>query len=400
MDREGYEMMKMIDQRFSLSFSYPVIFSDAVFSPENPVLAETINRLDEKRVHRVLAFVDEGLEQARPELMEKIETFFQSQAGHIELVRPPTVVPGGEAIKNDYRMTMQVVDQILEYRLCRHSFVLIIGGGAVLDAVGFAASIVHRGLRVLRLPTTVLSQNDAGVGIKNGMNLHGGKNTIGVFQPPFAVINDFSFLESLTMEHWISGVAEAFKVAVIKDKAFFHFLCENATRFAQRDASAMRRLIQRCAELHLDHIRSSGDPFELGHARPLDFGHWAAHKLEQMTGYRLSHGQAVAIGMAMDAGYAVEKGLLDPSDYQALIEGLEMSGFILWVKELGRRLGDGRFEIFGGLDEFREHLGGELCVTLPDGLGRKIEVHQMDEKILTTLIERLADRAVNRTVPV
>ncbi len=380
------------EQRFHVAFDYPVIFTRDLFSAGNAVLRDALCRLDEGRRHRALVFVDGGLHAARPGLLQDVLNYFRAHAADIELVKPPHVVPGGEVIKNDYRLTMEIVDTILEYGLCRHSYVIAVGGGAVLDAVGFAASIVHRGLRTVRVPTTTLSQNDGGVGVKNGMNLHGGKNTIGTFHPPFAVLNDFALLDSLPFEHWIGGVSEAFKVAMIKDAAFFRDLCRDAARYRERDITAMERLIEHCAKLHLDHIRENGDPFELGRARPLDFGHWSAHKLESMSGYRISHGEAVATGLGIDSLYAVAQGWLDAADADALIHGLMECGFTLWHPEMERRLGDGTLELLGGLDDFQEHLGGGLCVTFPNGLGRKHEVHEIDREAMARAIAEIQPR--------
>ncbi len=367
-----------IHQQLTVAFDYPVWFTRDLFDPKNTLLHDALCRLKEPRAHRALVFLDAGLASARPDLPDMVRAYFEIAGHEVELVKPPHVVPGGEAIKNDYRLTMEIVDTILEYRLCRHSYVLAVGGGAVLDAVGFAASIVHRGLRMVRVPTTTLAQNDAGVGVKNGMNLHGGKNTIGTFHPPFAVLNDFALLETLPDIHWIGGVSEAFKVAMIRDPAFFRELCADARLFRERNALALERMIVRCAEHHLEHIRAHGDPFELGRARPLDFGHWSAHKLEAMSNYRITHGEAVAAGLAIDSRYAVAQGWLDTSDGEALTRALCDSGFVLWQPEMERRHGDGTLELLSGLDDFQEHLGGALCVTYPNGLGLKQEVHEID----------------------
>lgn len=380
---------KTIQQKFSVSFDYPVTFTRDLFETTNPVLRDTLCRRTEDRPGRALVFLDQGVATATPDLAERICAYFSAYEADLTLVKAPHVVLGGEAIKNDYRLVMEIVDTVLEYRLCRHSFVVAIGGGAMLDAVGFAASLVHRGLRTVRVPSTTLAQNDAGVGVKNGMNLHGGKNTIGTFHPPFAVLNDSALLETLPQAHWIGGVAEAFKVAVIKDALFFHALCKDAKRFRQRDVAAQERMIVRCAEWHLDHIRTQGDPFEMGRARPLDFGHWAAHKLESMSNYRIPHGEAVAVGMAIDASYAAAQGWLAETDCAALIQGLIDTGFTMSHSEMGRCLGDGRLELLGGLDDFREHLGGQLCVTFPDGLGRKQEIHTIDHACMERVIRDL-----------
>src|SRR6185312_16684743 len=158
-------------------------------------------------------------------------------------------------------------------------------------------------------PTTVLAQNDAGIGVKNGINAFGAKNMLGTFAAPFAVINDGRFLATLGERDRIAGMAEAVKVALVRDAKFFAWLRAAAPRLAAFDRDAVAQSIRRCAELHLAHIATGGDPFELGNARPLDFGHWAAHKLEVMTDHALRHGEAVALGMALDARYSVEAGL-------------------------------------------------------------------------------------------
>ncbi len=298
-------------------------------------------------------------------------------------------MPGGEGIKNDFPTVEGFVRLMLEKRLDRHAFVIIVGGGAVLDAVGFAAALVHRGLRVVRVPTTVLAQNDAGVGVKNGVNFLGGKNAIGTFAPPFAVLNDYEFLRSLPQRDWLNGVAEAFKVAIIRDRAFFEDLLAQAPLYPARDFEAMKELVHRCAEMHLDHIRTNGDPFEYGRARPLDFGHWSAHKLELISGFRVPHGEAVAAGVLLDSIYARRQGWITAAELDEIRTGLRRSGFQLWFDEYDLRDADGRRAIFEGLREFQEHLGGELCVTYPRGIGARFEVHEIDLALMERAIQEL-----------
>lgn len=378
-----------ISQSFSAAFSYPVHFGRGTFQPENDLLANILSGSG-----RVMVVIDQGVTGAFPALSADIRLWFSRRPG-LELVCDPEVVPGGEAIKNDYRRIMSLVDQMLEYHLCRHSTVLVIGGGAVLDAVGFATALVHRGLRLVRMPSTPLAQNDAGIGVKNGMNLHGGKNTIGVFAPPFAVLNDFDLLDGLSDDDWRAGISEAFKVAMIKDAAFFRELLDLAPALGRREAAAMERLIVRCAELHLQHIATSGDPFELGSARPLDFGHWSAHKLECMSNYRLTHGQAVAIGVTLDAKYAARLGWISCEEAQALEQALKTCGFDLNPPELTQVLGDGSLQILQGLEEFREHLGGKLTLSLPCPIGSLSEIHEMNPAWISEFIYALQESPCN-----
>ena len=376
---------------FEVPFSYPVSFTRDLFASDNSLLADTLSSFGDGP-HKVIAFVDSGLEEACPDLPRQIESYAQAHSDLIQLVKPPHTVPGGEQIKNDYRLLMHILDTLLEFRLCRHSFVLILGGGAVLDAVGFATSITHRGLRIIRMPSTVLAQNDAGIGVKTGMNLHGGKNTIGTFHPPVAVLNDLDLLNTLPDDQWRGGLAEAFKVAILKDPQFVEQLCTDAEALRNRDADAMERQVMRTAELHMQHIATNGDPFELGQARPLDFGHWAAHKLESMSNYHIGHGQAVAIGLALDSTYAMKCGLITPEFLDQICLGLRTCGLPVWHELLDRRLGDDRREILLGLEDFREHLGGQLCITLPCGPGEAMEVNHVDADLLEEAFQHLKAR--------
>lgn len=365
------------EQRFSVPFEYPVYFTRNVIHADNPLLARVLDRLHEERRHRVLVVVDSGVAAAHPHLIERIKDYFHNRPKALELTGSPDVVPGGEAAKRSWDRVKDIMWTIGNHHLDRQSFVIAVGGGSVLDMVGFATSLVHRGLRLVRLPTTVLSQCDGGVGVKNAMDEHGAKNYVGTFAPPFAVLNDFSFLPTLENRDWVGGIAEAFKVAVIKDAAFFDWLAENAPVLRNRDQDAMETLVRRTAALHLEHIRTSGDPFEFGTARPLDFGHWSAHKLEAMSGYTLGHGQAVAIGIAIDSFYAMRQGLITPEELQRILDGLGECGLPLWDALLEERTRDGIRVVLDGLEQFREHLGGTLTVTLPEGIGAKVEVHQV-----------------------
>jgi len=377
-----------LDQTVQVTLRYPVRFCRQAFAPGQEVLAELLDGSPQRR-RRVMVLLDSGVAEAFPGKAAEITSWFAARAETLELVCPPEIVRGGEGIKNDYRRVMSLVDLMLEFHLCRHSVVIVIGGGAVLDAAGFAVSLVHRGLRLLRMPSTSLAQDDAGIGVKNGMNLHGGKNTIGVFAAPYAVLNDFALLEGLPDEHWRAGISEAFKVAMIKDKAFFEELCGLAPRLGRRDQAAMERVIVRCAELHLEHIATGGDPFELGSARPLDFGHWSAHKLETLSQYRLGHGQAVAVGIALDTLYAAGLGWITDADAERTLAALRACGFVLEVPELRICLGDQTPAVLQGLREFQEHLGGELTLTLPRPIGCKAEIHEVDETGMREKIEML-----------
>lgn len=379
-----------LNQEIAVRFSYPVCFTRGVFKPDNPVLLEAIRRLEPDRRHRMVFFIESKVAGCHPGLPDDISAYLKAYPDSLELASYPVLLDGGEDAKG-FGHIANICRIIAEAGLCRQSVVVIIGGGAFIDTVGLAASLFHRGVRQVRMPTTTLAQDDSGVGVKNGVNMFGQKNMVGVFAPPFAVVNDFDFLDTLDQRDWISGAAEAFKVALIKDAGFFHWLVGSAAAIRDRDKAVMELLIRRCAEIHLEHIRDNGDPFEFGSARPLDFGHWAAHKLELMSEGAIRHGEAVAIGLALDSVYAWRRGMLEEKHFTALLAALESIGFELW-SDLLTRGERGRLIVLDGIREFREHLGGDLKITLPDGLGEKIEVDSLDESGIVEAIDFLECR--------
>ncbi len=379
-------------QRLRVEFEYPVYFTRQLFATDNPVFASALARCEPARRHRFAVFIDSGVAQHWPALGTHIARYAAAHAGQLELAAPPEAITGGEAAKNEPALITTLQRRLLELAIDRHAYVVAIGGGAVLDAVGYVAATTHRGVRHIRLPTTVTAQNDSGVGVKNSVNAFGVKNFIGTFAPPFAVLNDFDFLATLEQRDKIAGMAEAVKVALIRDADFFGWLEANADALAAFEADAAETLIRRCAELHMRHIATSGDPFESGNARPLDFGHWAAHKLESLSAHGLRHGEAVAIGMALDTRYSVLQGLLPEGRDGAVCALLERLGFRLWHPAMEQRANDGALALLGGLREFREHLGGELTLTLLADIGRGIELHSIDEGTLRRAIDWLKER--------
>jgi len=383
-------------QQFSVPFAYPVYFTKNMFAADNEVFIKALTRLESHRQHRFVTFIDAGVADALPNLADDITNYAQANAETIDLVAAPEIISGGEGVKNDPDLIARLQKQMLDLRIDRHSFVMAIGGGAFLDMIGYVAATTHRGLRLIRVPTTVLAQNDSGVGVKTGVNAWGSKNLLGSFAPPFAVINDSTYLASLNERDRRAGMAEAVKVALIRDGSFFAALEANAEALARFDPPAVNHLIRRCAELHMHQIAFGGDPFEAGSARPLDYGHWAAHKLESITDHAVRHGEAVAIGLALDTRYSVAKGLLAPGNEDRVCALLDKLGFDLWHPALEMRNEDGILTILAGLREFREHLGGELTITLLTGIGTGHEVNEMDEAIILDSLAWLKNRASNK----
>ena len=388
--------MPYIERNIQVSYRHRVYFTRGVFATENPLFHQVLASEQTNALAKALVVVDETLAQHQPHLLANIEAYFARHAADLKLVGTPLVLEGGERAKNSYFHVSEIQSQVEKHHIDRHSYVIAVGGGALLDVVGLAAATAHRGVRHVRIPTTTLSQDDSGVGVKNGINSFGKKNFIGTFAPPFAVINDFDLLASLPDRDKRAGYIEAVKVALIRDPAFFNQIERDATALAAFDAEAMQRLIYRSAELHMNHIATSGDPFEFGSARPLDFGHWAAHKLEQISDYRIRHGEAVAVGIALDVIYARRAGYLDAVSTERILTLLEQLGFELFTNELLHEDSSGELVVLKGLEEFREHLGGCLTITLLQGVGRGFEVHEMDAALVLASIHELQERQQQR----
>lgn len=388
------EPINKINASFKLSHSYPVLFENNVFDCESSVLCDVLNTTPnsgKKNLQKVFVCLDSGVNKANPSLHQQICDYFLYHQNKLNLVSKPLVITGGEHAKKQSQVET-LYQHMMDNKLDRHSCVLIIGGGAVLDAVGFACTTFHRGVKFVRMPSTVLAQNDAGVGVKNGFNYLDTKNLIGTFSTPVAVINDAYLLKSLSIRDRRAGLAEAVKVAAIRDSVLFAWMEEQVVPLACFDEDASEYAIARCAQLHLQQITQAGDPFESGNARPLDYGHWCAHKLEALAEYQIRHGEAVAIGMALDARYAVNIGMLNESEANRLIALLEGLGFILWHEKLAMLSELGQPLVFSGLEEFRQHLGGKLSITLLRDIGIGEEVHEIDEKKLLEALNWLRHR--------
>jgi 3-dehydroquinate synthase len=388
---KDYRPREHHEQRVRVEFTYPVIFGQGTLASDDQTLAWSVARREPERRHPVFVVVDAGLVAARPELPSELERYFAAYAAVLELRAPPYALPGGEAAKNDPELVRSLLGAYVAARLDRQAAVVIVGGGAVLDAAGYAASLVHRGVRVVRVPSTVLAQCDGGVGVKTGVNGYSTKNLFGTFAPPHAVVNDLELLRTLPLRDVRAGMAEAVKVALIRDGAFFAWIEANAPALARGEPEPLGELVRRCASLHLAHIASGGDPFELGSARPLDYGHWAAHKLEILSDHELRHGEAVAIGMLLDARYAERVGLLSTHELERIASLISRLGLPTNHSALAR-VENGRLAVLAGLEEFREHLGGALTVTLLERVGQGREVTSLDENTVAAAVAWLGAR--------
>ncbi len=381
-----FKPMDRFDLEIQVSFKHRILFTRDAFSLANPAVSSILFEGDGRRA---IALLEDAVASSWENLADQIHYYFSKLDFEFQGLH---ILPGGEACKADQDLLQKVWALIDEAHIDRHSYLLAIGGGAFLDAVGLAAATAHRGIRLIRFPTTTLSQDDSGVGVKNAINHFEKKNWLGTFSVPFAVINDFAFLTTQSDDNATSGLIEAIKVALVKDSSFFTWIEKNAPALKKRQTAAFEECVQRSAMLHARHIASGGDPFESGSSRPLDFGHWAAHKLEALTEYQVSHAEAVAIGLALDTLYSVAVGLLPQAKAERVLAVLLILGMDIYHPALDWMDQSGERRILSGLHEFREHLGGRLTILLLTDLGQGKDVHQMDPIRINETINELRDR--------
>lgn len=388
--------MDYLAQSFSVHFEYRVYFTAGIFDADNETLYSFLKeRTVPETIQKILFVIDQGVSDTHPRLQEDISRYFKRYPV-VQLAEELLIVPGGEEAKNNLAHFDRITEAVHSQRIDRHSYIIALGGGSLLDLAGYAAAVCHRGINLIRIPTTVLSQNDSGIGVKNGINHFGKKNFLGTFTPPVAVFNDDRFLNTLDGRNWRSGISEAVKVALIKDAEFFNWIEAHTLELVSRNRAVMNYLIRRCADLHMQHIGGS-DPFEKGSSRPLDFGHWSAHKLEQLTHFKVLHGEAVAMGIALDSLYSSLAGHLSPAEAERILLVLIKLGFDITHPLM--QITDQNSPVLLGLQEFREHLGGRLTIMLLTDIGTGKEVFEMNTDLLVRAGKTLGSYHQQEPVP-
>ncbi len=335
------------------------MYSD-VFGRDNTLLREQIGN------KKAFFLVDDGI---GADAISKLARYIE----HYRINAYIKCIQGGEQVKDGLETVLETIDAMESFGIDRKEKVVLVGGGAVLDMGGFAASIAHRGIEHIRIPTTYLAQVDAGIGTKNAVNYLGQKNFIGVFQTPQIVIVDPLFLYTLDERQMRSGMAESVKVALMKDKKLFELVESNYQHVLDKhlEHQPTREIMWGTIVAHLEQIHT--DPYERQLARPLDFGHEWGHRLEIVTDHRLSHGEGVSIGMAIDSYISSKRGYISEDDFGRIIRLLKNIGLPTFDEAATLE------NIWPGLESFRRHLGGELTISLLGGIGNKRDVHEISK---------------------
>jgi len=276
----------------------------------------------------------------------------------------------------------------------RRDLIVAFGGGVATDVVTMAASLYRRGVPCLRLPTTLTGQIDAGIGVKSAVNAHGAKSALGCFDPPEAVISDPGWLTSLPRRALRSGFAEIIKIAAVRDADLLDLVLRHgpalvASGFAE-PAAVVEPMLGRSIDLMLDELRVN--PYEDDLERVVDFGHTFSPALEIASHHQLTHGEAVAIDIALSTSVARHLGLLAGADADVVLTALRSMGLPTGSPLVTPRL------LAAAADEAVAHRGGALNLVLLRGLGRPVFLRSREE--LSERLLRAVVRDLDRPAPV
>ncbi len=291
----------------------------------------------------------------------------------------PLFFPGGESNKR-FTYVEALAEQMMRAGADRSSILIAFGGGIATDMGAFLASIFMRGIPVVQVPTTLLAQVDAAIGGKTGVNLVAGKNLIGTFHQPIAVLMDPLVLKTLPEREYRAGLFEVVKHGIIASEEMFRFLDVECDRVLRQDPNAVEYIISESARIKAEVV--SADEREGGLRRMLNFGHTFGHALEAETRYkRLLHGEAVAFGMIAGSQLGVNLGLLDAGAHADIVRVIERYGPIPGLEGITAE------SLFTRLVSDKKTIGGKVHFVVPDRIGHVQVVSDVDDELVMSAIE-------------
>lgn len=283
------------------------------------------------------------------------------------------VLPSGEGSKK-LKTVEEILEIMLDSGLTRKSRIIALGGGVVGDIAGFCASIYMRGIDFIQVPTTLLSQVDSSVGGKTGVNMPKGKNIVGSFYQPKAVVIDTKTLKTLSQRELISGIGEVIKYGVIYDYEFLRYINTNLPKIFEIDEKIMKKVIKRCCEIKAEIV--SKDEKEEGLRKILNYGHTIGHGLEAATNYKkYTHGEAVLIGMYYEALMSKKLGYIDEPYYNEIATIIKSIGVPLELHETPW------IELIDYMMKDKKNKDGKISFILPMGKGKVLEMLLTPEEI-------------------
>ena len=353
-------------------FSYPVEIAENVFG-ESSVLADVLKKVTGSESPKVLIVADMNVVQRTEGLGSRIGRYVQAHG--IVLAGNPVVISGGEKVKSDnLQSALTVVSAILSAKLGRNDVVLVIGGGTILDVAGYAAAQVRGGVKVVRMPTTPAAMLDAAYADYAAVDSATVKDALRVPCVPAAVVIDPQFAVSVLDGVWRGGIGEAVRLGVALDSALLKKVLKLAPAYGRREQEAMVELVKAVQAVR---AKKGATTFAL----------WSALRLESMSGYKLPHGYAVAIGVLVDLGYAVEKGAVKAADLEAVDAALQACGAKDGLAHSAHLIGQAD-NLMLGLDAWFLTTG-ESSVVLPAGVGKSKPEADPDRAAYRAVLKRI-----------
>ena len=356
--------------------SYPVEMVDDAFG-ESDALADVLRAAAGREDPRVLIVADMNVVQRTAGLGAKIGRYVQDRG--VRLADRPVVVAAGEKIKADgLRSMIHIAASLLDAKLGKEDLVLAIGGGTLLDVACYAAAQIRGGVKVVRMPTTPAAMMDAAFADYAAVNSSTVKDALRVASRPSAVVIDRMFGATVLDGVWRGGISEAVRMAMAFDASLFRRLEELAPAYRERDPEAFREILEAVVALR----RRKG---------PTQLAEWSALRLEAMSTYKLPHGYAVAIGICIDAGYAVERGFMKERDGAAVVGLLDALGALDGLKHSRHLLGQGDSLVYG-LDAWRLATGSG-AVAVPAGIGKSSTEPEPDKEMFRAVLRKMSSSA-------
>jgi 3-dehydroquinate synthase len=365
---------------------FAVRFSRDCLSPANSDLADLLRGGEPFRRQRVLFLIDAGLAAVQPRVAEHASAYLAAHKANLVSAGAPILIEGGENVKNRPEVCDWLRARFYGAGLDARSHVVVVGGGAVLDAVGFAAATLRRAPRVTRVPTTLLAQASGALSPRCAVNALGRKDALCAFQAPFGVLLDAKWLGSLSDREKRAGLAEITRTALAADADFFHWLADHARALGGFERRALETAARWSARLHWESA-AEGESFDPSRPAPLDFGRWAALRLEAEAGGGLLHGEAAAVGASVDLLLSVLLMGMPPEAARAALELIAGFGLPLWHDVLGQADSEGAPALLSALAEFS--LAGGSSVPLLRAPGRPESCIAVNAEAVAAAIEAL-----------
>ena len=357
------------------SATCPVRFVEGIFGENDATTADLLRTVAGTKTPRVFLIADENAVRRQEGLGSRIGRYFQSQG--IVLIGTPIVLMGGEKMKSDnFQTAFRVISGLLEAKVGAQDLVMVLGGGALFDVAGYAASQVRGGIRVVRVPTTPTAMVDAAFAPTAAMNFPGIKDALRVPNLPSAVLIDCALAMTVLDGVWRGGLGEMVRQAAVTDAALMKKIAAKASDFAKRDKATFVELVQALVESRAK-------------KGPTDFALWSAGRLESMSNYRLPHGYAVPISICIDCAYALETKVIKESDQETICRALADGGALEGLAHSHHLLSQAPM-ILCGLDAWILSTGSS-SLTIPTGLGKSMQVTEPSREVFTKVIKEFLE---------